>query len=131
MTLAHLRDKPIQTPSNSGSSGSSGGVRFTTRLLGAGNGSRGLGFGGGNGFSGRLSGAIKSTATPITNVNSSNGPVTPSFDGEGTYLIFNVGDALLISDYNSPEKASSCELFIGQAVSIRSIAGCHKVYCIE
>ncbi|KAH9545819.1 hypothetical protein CY35_12G067200 [Sphagnum magellanicum] len=104
VTLAHLRDKPIQTPSNSGSSGSNGGVRFTTRLLGAGNGTRGLGFGGGNGFSGRLSGAIKSTATPITNVNSSNGPVTSSFDGEGTYLIFNVGDALLISDYNSPEK---------------------------
>ncbi|CAM6010423.1 unnamed protein product [Sphagnum balticum] len=104
VTLAHLKDKPAQTPANSTSSSGSGGVRFTTRLLGAGNGSRGLGFGGGNGFTGRLSGTSKSTTIPITGMSSSNGPMTSSFDGEGTYLIFNVGDALFISDYNSQDK---------------------------
>lgn len=121
VTLAHLKDKPAQTPANSTSSSGSGGVRFTTRLLGAGNGSRGLGFGGGNGFTGRLSGTSKSTTIPITGMSSSNGPMTSSFDGEGTYLIFNVGDALFISDYNSQDKASICELLLSQVISIRIV----------
>jgi hypothetical protein len=116
-----LKDKPAQTPANSTSSSGSGGVRFTTRLLGAGNGSRGLGFGGGNGFTGRLSGTSKSTAIPITGMSSSNGPMTSSFDGEGTYLIFNVGDALFISDYNSQDKASIYELLLNQVISIRIV----------
>lgn len=107
MTLAHLKDKPTQTSSvSSGNSSSTG--RFTAaRLLGAGNGSRGLGFGGGNGFTGRLSGSNKSpTSANASGVGLSNGPLTSSYDGEGTYLIFNVGDSLFISDYYSPEKAS-------------------------
>jgi hypothetical protein len=32
--------------------------------------------------------------------------LTSSYDGEGTYLIFNVGDAIFISDYYSQDKAS-------------------------
>lgn len=112
VTLAHLKDKPTQL--SSGSSGSNfsttsgGGSRFTAaRLLGSGNGSRGLVFGGGNGFTGRLSGSSKTSTTASTGgVGSMNGPLTSTYDGEGTYLIFNVGDALFISDYHSQDKVS-------------------------
>lgn len=108
MTLAHLKDKPTQTSSvSSGNSSSTGRFTAAARLLGTGNGSRGLGFGGGNGFTGRLSGSNKSpTSANASGVGLSNGPVTSSYDGEGTYLIFNVGDSIFISDYYSPEKAS-------------------------
>jgi hypothetical protein len=110
VTLAHLKEKP--TPSSSASSGNSstvGGVRFTAaRLLGAGNGSRSLGFGGGNGFTNRLSGSSKSPTASNAGgaAGLSNGPLPSSFDGEGTYLLFNVGDAIFISDYHSQDKAS-------------------------
>lgn len=109
VTLAHLKDKPLQTPSTSSSSSSSGGVgaRFSAaRLLGTANGSRGLVFGGGNGFSGKLTGGGKSTTVSTPGVGLSNGPLASSYDGEGTFLIFNVGDALFVSDYTSQDKAS-------------------------
>ena len=108
MTLAHLKEKPTQSSSaSSGISSTPGGVRFTARLLGAGNGSRSLGFGG-NGFTGRLSASSKSPTVSNAGgaVGLSNGPLTSSYDGEGTYLIFNVGDAIFISDYYSQVKAS-------------------------
>lgn len=108
MTLAHLKEKPTQSSSaSSGNSSTAGGVRFTAaRLLGAGNGSRSLGFGGGNGFTGRLSSSSKSPTASNAGgaVGLGNGPLTSSYDGEGTYLIFNVGDAIFISDYYSQEK---------------------------
>lgn len=84
-------------------------MRFTAaRLLGAGNGSRSLGFGGGNGFTNRLSGSSKSPTASNAGgpAGLSNGPLPSSFDGEGTYLLFNVGDAIFISDYYSQDKAS-------------------------
>ncbi|MCI28091.1 WD repeat-containing protein, partial [Trifolium medium] len=34
----------------------------------------------------------------------SSSVANPNFDGKGSYLIFNVGDAILISDLNSQDK---------------------------
>ncbi|XP_051152431.1 uncharacterized protein LOC127266284 [Andrographis paniculata] len=106
MTIAHLKDKQIQAPGQSSSSyGVSGGVKSAAaRFLGGGNGSRALSFvGGSNGGSKIANGnssRIGSVGGPISNnvVSSSN------FDGEGTYLVFNVGDAIFIGDLNSQDK---------------------------
>ncbi|EFJ31470.1 hypothetical protein SELMODRAFT_144349 [Selaginella moellendorffii] len=110
LTLAHLKDKPAQSNSStSNSSGSGGGgMRFpaAVRLLGAGNGSRALGFVGGNGFASKFSGGGKTAATGAASVSVSNGPIVSNFDGEGTYVIFNVGDAIFISAYDTQDKAS-------------------------
>ncbi|KAL9426708.1 hypothetical protein AB3S75_033484 [Citrus x aurantiifolia] len=105
-TLAHLKEKPApSTPTAppSSFSASSGVVRSAAaKLLGTGNGSRTLGFGGGNGGSKSISGSSRigslgasSSSTSMTNTN---------FDGKGTYVIFNVGDAIFISDLNSQDK---------------------------
>ncbi|KAK9193025.1 hypothetical protein WN944_003721 [Citrus x changshan-huyou] len=105
-TLAHLKEKPApSTPTAppSSFSASSGVVRSAAaKLLGTGNGSRTLGFGGGNGGSKSISGSSRigslgasSSSTSMTNTN---------FDGKGTYIIFNVGDAIFISDLNSQDK---------------------------
>ncbi|ESW34736.1 hypothetical protein PHAVU_001G176500 [Phaseolus vulgaris] len=105
VTLAHLKDKPApSTPTAPSSSFSaSSGVRSAAaRLLGGSNGSRALSFVGGNGGSksnggnGRI-GSIGASST-------SNSMANPNFDGKGTYLIFNVGDAIFISDLNSQDK---------------------------
>ncbi|KAJ4972218.1 hypothetical protein NE237_005317 [Protea cynaroides] len=103
-TLAPLKDKPSQVspaPTSSLSAGS--GVRLAAaRLLGGGNGSRALSFVGGNGSSKNLSGSsrIGSLGTSSTSSN----PGSSNYDGKGTYLIFNVGDTLFISDFNSQDK---------------------------
>ncbi|PPD82782.1 hypothetical protein GOBAR_DD20283 [Gossypium barbadense] len=105
VTLAHLKDKPApSTPTASSSSfGASTGVKSAAaRWLGSGNGSRALSFVGGNGGSKSVSSTSRigslgtsSSSTSMTNTN---------FDGKGTYLISNVGDAIFISDLNSQEK---------------------------
>lgn len=107
VTIAHLKDKPApSTPTAPASSFSaSSGVRSAAaRLLGGGNGSRSYsnlmgGNGGSKGVSGssRIGsfGASCSSSSPVTNTN---------FDGKGTYLVFNVGDAIFISDLNSQDK---------------------------
>ncbi|KAG7569478.1 WD40-repeat-containing domain [Arabidopsis thaliana x Arabidopsis arenosa] len=106
VTLAHLKDKPApSTPTGTSSSytASSGFRSATARLLGGGNGNRALSFVGSNGgtknmgASSRIgaSFAASSTSTSATNTN---------FDGKGTYLVFNVGDAIFISDLNSQDK---------------------------
>ncbi|KAI3474656.1 hypothetical protein Pfo_029841 [Paulownia fortunei] len=105
VTLAHLKDKPMQAPSQSSSSlGVSSGVRSAAaRLLGGGNGSRALSFVGGNGGSKPVSG--NSTRIGSLGASSSNNVVgNPNFDGKGTYLVFNVGDAIFVSDLNSQDK---------------------------
>lgn len=107
MTIAYLKEKPAnQTPTTPTTPTSSGGVvrSAAARLLGGGTGSRALSFVGGNGVSkaalgnGRIGGSF----------GSSNGfggsSVAANYDGKGTYLIFNVGDTLFISDLNSQEK---------------------------
>ncbi|CAK9157232.1 unnamed protein product [Ilex paraguariensis] len=104
VTLAHLKDKPTQTAQPSSSSlGVSSGVRSAAaRLLGGGNGSRALGFVGGNGGSKSVSGTNR---VGSLGASSSNGLLGNSnFDGKGTYLIFNAGDVILISDLNSQDK---------------------------
>lgn len=109
MSLAHLKDKPaLPTVITSSASGSGGGGRFTAaRLLGAGTGSRALGFVGGNGLS-KLSGGSKSSSS-VNHPTATAIPTNSGFDGEGTYLIFNVSDTLFISDVTSHDKAS-CEM---------------------
>ncbi|EPS61956.1 hypothetical protein M569_12837, partial [Genlisea aurea] len=105
VTVAHLKDKPIQVPSQSSSSlGMSSGVRSAAaRLLGTANGSRTLSFVGGNngnkpttGNGARLGSLGSSTSSSVV--------ANPNFDGRGTYLVFNVGDAIFISDLNSQDK---------------------------
>lgn len=105
VTLAHLKDKPAPTaPAPSSSLSASSGVRFAAaaRFLGGGNGSRALGFVGGNGNSKTFSGSSKSSA--MGGSISSNSVTTSNYDGKGTYLIFNVGDTVFISDFNSQDR---------------------------
>ncbi|CAI9098039.1 OLC1v1034591C1 [Oldenlandia corymbosa var. corymbosa] len=109
VTLAHLKDKPTQATSQTSSSlGVSSGVRSAAaRLLGGGNGSRALSFVGGNGGSKMVSGNSSSTSSRIGAIGPSSSSSVLSnsnFDGKGTYLVFNVGDAIFISDLNSPDK---------------------------
>ncbi|CAH1441980.1 unnamed protein product [Lactuca virosa] len=104
VTLAHLKDKPVHALSSSSSSiGISSGVKSAAaKFLGGGNGSRALSFVGGNGGSKSSSGTTKvgSLSSSYTNSYTPNS----NFDGKGTYLIFNVGDAIFISDLNSQDK---------------------------
>ena len=72
------------------------------RLLGASNGSRALSFVGGNGSSKNFGG--NSRIGSIGSSSTSNSMSNSNFDGKGTYLIFNVGDAIFISDLNSQDK---------------------------
>ncbi|MBA0660800.1 hypothetical protein Goklo_012765 [Gossypium klotzschianum] len=105
VTLAHLKEKPApSTPTSSSSSYSaSSGVRSAAaRWLGAGNGSRTLGFAGGNGGSKSISSTSRIGSLGAS--SSSNSITNMNFDGKGTYLIFNVGDAIFISDLNSQDK---------------------------
>ncbi|KAJ8533854.1 hypothetical protein K7X08_007178 [Anisodus acutangulus] len=105
VTLAHLKDKPIQAQSHSTSTfGVSSGVKSAAaRLLGGGNGSKSLSFVGGNGGSKSVSG-MGGRAGSFGVTSSNNSVSIPNFDGNGTYLIFNVGDTIFISDLNSRVK---------------------------
>lgn len=104
VTLAHLKEKPSPlTPTSTSSSFSAGtGMRSAAaRFLISSNGSRALSFVGGNGGSKSVNASKVGSlgASSSTSVSS-----TSNFDGKGTYLIFNVGDAIFISDLNSQDK---------------------------
>ena len=109
VTIAHLKEKPAGLASAAPSTPSSGiGVRSAAvRWLAGANGTRGLNLVGGNGVgkataaSPRVGGSLGSSI-----VGSNSAPSTSNYDGKGTYLIFNVGDTLFISDFNSPDKVS-------------------------
>ena len=76
---------------------------FRSWFLGGANGILALRFGGGNGTSKTIVGNTIDSyvhGPPST----TNGPTTSNYDGEGTYLIFNVRDTLLISDLYSHDK---------------------------
>eukprot|EP00249_Psilotum_nudum_P023074 c28742_g1_i2 orf=634-2244(+) len=105
VTLAYLKEKLAPVTSTFTNSIASSSVKLVTQrlLLGTGNGARALGFGGSNGST-RFSGSSKFASVSNTNLGMSNGPSVSNYDGEGTYLIFNVGDALFVSDYNSHDK---------------------------
>ncbi|GAB2223236.1 hypothetical protein Droror1_Dr00017374 [Drosera rotundifolia] len=102
VTLAHLKEKPASVSPAPGSSFSaSGGMRYAAKLLGAGNGGRtALGIVGVNG----ATKAITGTSRNGFNSLSSGSVPTSNYDGKGTYLIFNVGDTIYISDLNSHDK---------------------------
>ncbi|GMH07107.1 hypothetical protein Nepgr_008947 [Nepenthes gracilis] len=104
VTLAHLKEKPASVPPASSSSFSaSSGVRSAAaRLLGASNGGRALSFVGGNGTNKTVGGTSRNA--PIGSSSSSCSLPTGNFDGKGTYLIFNVGDTIYISDVSSHDK---------------------------
>ena len=105
VTLAHLKDKPApSTPTTASSSfnASSGVGSAAARWLGSGNGSRALGFVAGNGGSKSVSSTSRIGSLGAS--SSSNSMTNTNFDGKGTYLIFNVGDAIFISDLNSQDK---------------------------
>ncbi|CAM8888977.1 unnamed protein product [Rhodiola kirilowii] len=104
VTLAPLKDKQVSPsmPVPSSSLSTSSGVRSAVRFLGVGNGSRALSFVGGNGGNKITNGSGRVGYLGIT---SSNGVLGNSnFDGKGVYLIFNVGDAIFVSDLNSQAK---------------------------
>lgn len=105
VTIANLKDKPAPStpPAPPSSFSASSGVRSAAaRFLGAGNGSRALSFVGGNGGSKSVSGSSRIGSLGAS--SSSNSLINTNFDGKGTYLIFNVGDAIFISDLNSQDK---------------------------
>ncbi|PIA38561.1 hypothetical protein AQUCO_02700048v1 [Aquilegia coerulea] len=105
VSIAHLKEKSAQAPTSSSSSSlsASSGVRLAAaRLLGGGNGSRALSFVGGNGTSKTVVGSSKIGS--LGGLSSSNSLVNSNYDGKGTYLIFNVGDTVFISDLNSHDK---------------------------
>ncbi|KAI4374266.1 hypothetical protein MLD38_012278 [Melastoma candidum] len=105
-TLAHLKDRPSPpTPpaQASGFSATSGVRSAAARLLGGSNGSRTLSFAGGNGGAKSVSASTRlGSLGVVTGFGSSTS--TSNFDGKGTYLIFNMGDALFVSDLNSQDK---------------------------
>lgn len=104
VTLAHLKEKPspsTPTATSSSFSASTGMRSAAARFLISSNGSRALSFVGGNGGSKSVNASKVGSlgASSSTSVSS-----TSNFDGKGTYLIFNVGDAIFISDLNSQDK---------------------------
>jgi len=106
VTLAHLKDKPAPstpTGTSSSSTASSGFRSATARLLGGGNGNRALSFVGGNGGAKNV-GASSRIGASFAASSSNTSATNTNFDGKGTYLVFNVGDAIFISDLNSQDK---------------------------
>ncbi|KAK9128143.1 hypothetical protein Syun_016940 [Stephania yunnanensis] len=103
VTLAQLKEKPAQLPPTPTGSSSAGGVRSAAaRLLGGGNGSRALSFVGGNGASKAVAGSSRIGSMGVS--SSSGSALCSNYDGKGTFLIFNVGDTVFISDFNSQDK---------------------------
>ncbi|GER47206.1 transducin/WD40 repeat-like superfamily protein [Striga asiatica] len=105
VTVAHLKEKPKETPFQpSSSSGASTGVRsVAARLLGGSTGGRALSHSGGNGGNKSINGTNGKLGS--LGASSSNNVVGVSnFDGQGSYVVFNVGDTILIGDLNSQEK---------------------------
>ena len=76
---------------------------FKSWFLGVSNGSRSLIFYDGNGTSKTIAWNKIGSSVHCPS-STTNGPATSNYDGEGTYLIFNVGYTLFICDFNSDEK---------------------------
>ncbi|MCL7046974.1 hypothetical protein MKW94_001382 [Papaver nudicaule] len=108
VTVAYLKDKPAQlppTPTFSSNGGSGVRLLSAARFLGGSNGSRALSFVGGNGSSKTVAGNGRVSSMGLSGTSTSNSTAGASnYDGKGTYLIFNVGDTIFISDLNSQDK---------------------------
>ena len=99
MTYAYLEDKPEARTAASAATQSSSGSRLIPKMLG----------GSGNGkvssmFGMRLA-SIRAATQPASTVPSEI-EVSPaaSADGEGEYIIFDVGESIFISDLNTIKK---------------------------
>ncbi|CAF2111493.1 unnamed protein product [Brassica oleracea] len=106
VTLAQLKERAAPstpTGTSSGYSASSGFRSATARLL-TGNGNRALSFVGGNGGGKNVSASSRISGSFAAASNASTSMTNTNFDGKGTYLVFNVGDAVFICDLNSQEK---------------------------
>ncbi|KAH0469790.1 hypothetical protein IEQ34_001348 [Dendrobium chrysotoxum] len=105
LTIAHLKEKQAsQGPSVPSTPGSSGVVKSAAARLFVGvNGSKAFSFGGSNGGSKTVSGPSRFGGTFGGSAGSGSSP-SANYDGKGTYLIFNAGDSLFISDLNSHNK---------------------------
>ncbi|CAI5485290.1 unnamed protein product [Closterium sp. Naga37s-1] len=118
ITLAHLEDRPPPLPPPSPSPvATSAGSRFAKNFLGAGSGTRGLPFGGGNGRQSAAVPAATGASAGAGTAGGSNGAVggagggggagekeKAGGEGEGSYVIFNVGESLFVADANSTDK---------------------------
>lgn len=82
---------------------------MAAKFLGSANGSRGLSFVGGNGTS-KANGGASRSSSPLGGLNGTAIPmmINSNFDGKGTFLLFNVGDTLYVSDLNSQDKVIPC-----------------------
>ncbi|KAI0528575.1 hypothetical protein KFK09_001117 [Dendrobium nobile] len=106
LTIAYLKEKQAsQGPSVPSTPGSSGVVKSAAARLFVGvNGSKAFSFGGSNGGSKTVSGPSRFGGTFGGSAGSGSSPSSANYDGKGTYLIFNAGDSLFISDLNSHNK---------------------------
>lgn len=110
--MAYLKEKPASQGSQPSTPSSGSGMRSAAaRLLGTGNGSKALNFGGGNGASRAVAGSSRIGGGLGTSTGLGGSQGVANYDGKGTYIIFNAADTLFISDLNSQEKVFS--LFSG------------------
>ena len=109
LTVAYLKEKPASQGSQPSTPSSSSGMRSAAaRLLGTGNGSKALSFGGGNGANRAVAGSSRIGGGGLgtsTGLGGSQGAT--NYDGKGIYIVFNTADTLFISDLNSQEKVFS------------------------
>nr|CAB3459518.1 unnamed protein product [Digitaria exilis] len=105
LTVAYLKEKPASQGSQPSTPSSGSGMRSAAaRLLGTGNGSKTLSFGGGNGAGRTVAGSSRVGGGLGTSTGLGGSQGVANYDGKGTYLIFNAADTLFISDLNSQEK---------------------------
>lgn len=106
--MAYLKEKPASQGSQPSTPSSGSGMRSAAaRLLGTGNGSKALNFGGGNGASRAVAGSSRIGGGLGTSTGLGGSQGVANYDGKGTYIIFNAADTLFISDLNSQEKVFS------------------------
>ena len=123
--MAYLKEKPASQGSQPSTPSSSSGMRSAAaRLLGSGNGSKALSFGGGNGANRAVAGSSRLGGGLGTSANLGGSHGVTNYDGKGTYIVFNAADTLFISDLNSQEKVFSlftvCKLRTGFGVLLFS-----------
>ncbi|KAG0470945.1 hypothetical protein HPP92_015491 [Vanilla planifolia] len=106
LTVAYLKEKAVSQGQSAPSTPSSSNVvkSAATRLFVGVNGSRTFSFGGTNGASKAGSGNSRFAGNFGGSAGPSGSSAAANFDCKGSYLIFNAGDALFISDLNSQDK---------------------------
>ncbi|KAH7421391.1 hypothetical protein KP509_13G054800 [Ceratopteris richardii] len=120
VTMAHLKERSSTTPSfsSSGLSASSSMKMVTQKFLGSANGVKNFAFGGGISVSKLPVSYIRFAGGSSLGSSASNGPAISSFDGDGTYMVFNVGDTIFISDYNSHSKDPTKAILFSNGIPV-------------